>query len=82
MPAIEVRVPDLELGDISVSLSAWLVKAGAEVMPGERIVELTAGEAVVQLVAPAAGLMAKRCIAENQVVRPGDLLALISAGDG
>lgn len=79
MSTHELRMPDLGLGDIEVALSAWLVKVGAEVMPGERIVELTAGEAVIQLSSPVPGLIAKRCVAENEEVKPGDLLAVISA---
>jgi len=78
MSTIDIRVPELDMGDTTVSLSAWLVKVGAEVLPGERILELTAGEAVIQISSPVSGLIAKRCVAENDDVRLGDLLAVIS----
>lgn len=75
-PAEHVMVvPDLGVGDGQVLLSLWLVPEGAAVSEGDRIVELVAGGATLDLEAPVSGWLVHQCVDEDTVVAPGDALA-------
>jgi len=77
----DLKLPDLGLGDLPIKLSVWLVERGAQVKEGEPVVEVLAGEAVVDLPAPASGVLIKRFVAEDQPVAVGQRLGLIEAGE-
>jgi pyruvate/2-oxoglutarate dehydrogenase complex dihydrolipoamide acyltransferase (E2) component len=73
---IPLVVPDLTFeGPVKVSL--WLVPRGATVGAGDRIVELLAGAATVDLEAPVAGRLARQFVDEDDTVGPGTVLAEI-----
>jgi pyruvate/2-oxoglutarate dehydrogenase complex dihydrolipoamide acyltransferase (E2) component len=77
MPRIELRLPDLGLGDQPISLSGWLVSRGARVEAGEPVAEVLAGPATVDLPAPAAGVLVKRLVDVDAPLFQGQVLAVI-----
>ena len=73
---VPLVVPDLTLeGPLRVSL--WLVPRGATVLAGDRIVELLAGAATIDLEAPVAGRLVRQFVDEDDTVGPGTVLAEI-----
>jgi len=68
-------VPDLGLGPVPLAVSVWLVPEGAAVRTGDRVVELVAGGATVDLEAPVTGRLLRHRADEDDVVVPGHVLA-------
>jgi pyruvate/2-oxoglutarate dehydrogenase complex dihydrolipoamide acyltransferase (E2) component len=68
-------VPDLGLGAVPLSLSLWLVAEGQRVAAGDRVVELCAGAATIDLEAPCGGRIVAILRDEDDPVAPGDVLA-------
>jgi pyruvate/2-oxoglutarate dehydrogenase complex dihydrolipoamide acyltransferase (E2) component len=78
---VPLVVPDLTLeGPVKVSL--WLVPRGATVLAGDRVVELLAGGATIDLEAPVAGRLVRQLIDEDDIVGPGTVLAEIEPAEG
>lgn len=75
------RVPLVapDLGVARVALSLWLVTEGAEVLEGDRVVELVAGGVTVDLGAPVTGRLVAQLVDEDAAVTAGDVLAEFEA---
>lgn len=73
---IPIVVPDLRVTS-PLRVSLWLVAEGSPVLAGDRIVELLAGAATVDLEAPVAGRLARCLVDEDEIVGPGSVLAEI-----
>ena len=71
-------VPSLGFATGMVSVSVWLVREGAAVLAGDRVVQLVAGAATVDLVAPMTGRLERQLVDEDACVEPGDTLALFA----
>jgi 2-oxoglutarate dehydrogenase E2 component (dihydrolipoamide succinyltransferase) len=76
---VELRLPDLDLPGVPVTASAWHAKVGQRVIEGDRLLEIHAGDAIVDLPAPASGTLVRRCVELDQPLPPGTLLAAIEA---
>ncbi len=74
-----IVMPDLDLPDVTATLSVWLVPIGKRVACGDRIVEILAGDVTVDLSAPVDGVLTTQCAAEDERVQTGDVLGLIRA---
>ena len=74
----ELTVPDLGMGDEPITLSMWLVDEDEQVVEGDRLVELLAGHATVDLPAPATGVLARHCVETDDPVHVGQRIALIT----
>ena len=74
-----LTLPDLDLPGATVTASSWLAATGARVVEGDRLLEVLAGEATIDLAAPATGILAKRCVEIDDVLEVGQLLAIIDA---
>ena len=74
---VPLHVPDLALDPTPLTLCVWLVPVGRQVTIGERIVEIVAGPAVVDLPAPASGVLIEQSVPEDTVVETGTLLGWI-----
>jgi pyruvate/2-oxoglutarate dehydrogenase complex dihydrolipoamide acyltransferase (E2) component len=72
-------VPDLGMPAVGIVVSVWLVPLGASVKPGDRVVELLAGDATVDLVSPVNGVFWERHVPEDEPVVPGQVLGLIKS---
>jgi 2-oxoglutarate dehydrogenase E2 component (dihydrolipoamide succinyltransferase) len=77
MPQIELRLPDLGLDDQPITLSAWLVPRGAHVTPGERVAEILAGPATIDLPSPVDGVILRRLVDVDELITVGQPLAVI-----
>lgn len=77
---VPVVVPDIAVGG-PLQVSLWLVPRGASVLAGDRIVELLAGAATIDLEAPVAGRLMRRLVDEDDTVGPGTVLAEIEPAE-
>lgn len=79
--AVRLCVPELGFAPGEVSLSLWLVGEGSAVVAGDRVVELVAGAATVDLTAPVSGRLS-RCLAEeDEPLATGQPIAEFAEGD-
>jgi pyruvate/2-oxoglutarate dehydrogenase complex dihydrolipoamide acyltransferase (E2) component len=62
-----------------VRVSLWLVPEGAEVLEGDRVVELLAGGAIIDLESPVAGRLVVQLADEDELVTPGMVIAEFEA---
>lgn len=75
---IEVELPDIALEDgEEATICSWFVDEDDEVEEGEDIVELLVDETTVSVPAPATGRLVKIVAQEGEVVRVGDVLAIL-----
>ncbi len=70
-----LAVPDCGLVGCGLRLSLWLVPEGARVREGDRVVELLAGGATIDLEAPVAGRLVAQLVEEDEEVAPGRVIA-------
>ena len=77
MSPYDLILPDLGLDDRPIVLSLWLVKEGTQVTEGEPVVEVMAGEATVDLPAPADGTLVEHLVDEGEAIAVGCRLAVI-----
>ena len=68
-------VPQFGIEGVPLSLSLWLVPVGTEVLEGDRVVELLAGGASIDLGAPVAGRLVRQLVDEDEPVAAGTVLA-------
>lgn len=73
----ELILPDLGMNGTPLTVSLWLIAPGARVNAGDRVVEILAGSATVDLSAPASGRLTQRFVQEDDPVCPGQVLAVI-----
>lgn len=64
-----------DVGCAGVCVSVWLVAEGADVIEGDRVVELVAGGATIDLEAPVTGRLVVQRIDEDGPVTAGAVLA-------
>ena len=81
MTRFELYVPELGLGPTPITVGAWLVRRGQRVERGESVVELVTGDAVVDLEAPADGVLLRKCAGEDDAVAVGDRLAVFDRAE-
>lgn len=80
MARFEVRLPDLGLGETPIRLTVWLAGRGHSIERGEPILEVTSGAVTLDLPSPADGLLAEKLVREDDLVKPGDPVAIIETG--
>ena len=76
---VPIRLPDL--GDATAKFSLWAVRPGDDVREGERIAEVTIPGLVLDIVAPAAGLLAERFVNAGESLTAGQLIGNIETGE-
>ncbi|MFQ5966741.1 MAG: dihydrolipoamide acetyltransferase family protein [Acidimicrobiia bacterium] len=79
--AHEFRLPDIGEGLTEGEIVRWLVDVGDEVKADQPLVEVETDKAVVEIPAPASGILLHRGGAEGDVIRVGEILAVIGAAD-
>lgn len=72
---IEVELPEIEAEEVTIC--SWYVDEDDEVEEGEDLVELLADEATFSIPAPAAGKLVEIVAKEGDVVKVGDVLAIL-----
>jgi 2-oxoglutarate dehydrogenase E2 component (dihydrolipoamide succinyltransferase) len=81
---IELLLPELGMGAVPLLVGQWLVEAGREVTEGDRLLEIVAGSATVDLPAPASGVLREMLVGEDDRLTVGQVLGVIESrgGDG
>jgi len=74
-----LAVPECGMMGVPVRVSLWLVPEGADVLEGDRVVELLAGGATIDLESPVAGRLVTQLVDEDDVVTPGTVIAEFEA---
>ena len=74
---IEVRVPQLPESVADATLVSWHKKAGDTVARDENLIDLETDKVVLEVPAPAAGVLKEIKLADGTVVTSGQVLALI-----
>ena len=72
-----ILVPELGMPGVPIWVSVWLVPLGTRVSAGDRLVELVAGDAVVDVAAPDCGVFCQRLVEADEVVAVGQVLGAI-----
>ena len=75
-----LAVPECGVMGVPVRVSLWLVPEGADVLEGDRVVELLVGGATIDLESPVAGRLVAQLVDEDDVVTPGATIAEFEAG--
>lgn len=78
-PHARVTLVAPETGIARVAVSVWLVAEGADVVEGDRVVELVGGGVTVDLGAPVTGRLVAQLVDEDATVAAGDALAEFEA---
>jgi len=74
---IELKLPDVGEGIAEGEVVRWLVVEGAQVKEDDPLVEILTDKANVEIPSPVTGTVVKILAAPGQVVKVGELLALI-----
>jgi 2-oxoisovalerate dehydrogenase E2 component (dihydrolipoyl transacylase) len=74
---VELRLPDFDVGDVVITVCSWHVDTGQHVVEGDRLLEVLAGEATIDLSAPASGRLIERAARVDEPLAIGQLLAVI-----
>ncbi|HEY8518585.1 MAG TPA: 2-oxoglutarate dehydrogenase complex dihydrolipoyllysine-residue succinyltransferase [Gammaproteobacteria bacterium] len=77
---IEIKVPQLPESVADATLVAWHKKAGDAVRRDENLVDLETDKVVLEVPAPADGVLKEISIAEGAVVSSGQVLGLVEPG--
>ena len=75
----ELRLLDLDLPGVAVTACCWHAAVGEHVSEGNRLLEVHAGDAIVDLAAPVSGVLVERCVEIDQPLATGQVLARIHA---
>lgn len=78
---IEIKVPPLPESVTDATLVAWHKKPGEAVSRDENLVDLETDKVVLEVPAPASGVIAKIKVADGAVVVAGDVLAILEEGE-
>jgi pyruvate/2-oxoglutarate dehydrogenase complex dihydrolipoamide acyltransferase (E2) component len=75
---IDLTVPELGLDNAQeILVSCWLVGCGDELIEGDRVVELLAGDITFDVSSPVTGRLVHIAVEPDDKVRPGDCLGTI-----
>jgi 2-oxoglutarate dehydrogenase E2 component (dihydrolipoamide succinyltransferase) len=80
--SIEIKVPALPESVTDATLVAWHKKAGDRVSRDENLVDLETDKVVLEVPAPAAGIIKELRVEDGATVTAGDVLAILEEGDG
>lgn len=72
-------VPDCGVVGMPVRVSLWLVPEDTDVLEGDRVVELLAGGAIIDLESPVSGRLVTQLADEDETVTPGMVIAEFEA---
>src|SRR5580658_3252454 len=81
MTALEIRLPDLGDGLAEAEIVEWLVEIGDGVKEDQPILTVSTDKAVVEIPAPAPGMLSHRGGAAGEVLAVGALLATIEVAE-
>lgn len=74
---LEFRLPDVGEGIHEATIAGWLVEVGDSVRLDQPIVEIETDKALVEIPAPAAGVIAEIALPQGTTAKVGDVLVVI-----
>ncbi len=77
----ELQLPDLGLPGQPIRAGLWLVVEGSRVVQGDPMLEVVAGSVLVDLPAPADGLLVEILVTEDEPLEVGQSLAVIQSDE-
>ncbi len=77
---VEIRVPQLPESVADATLVAWRKQPGDAVSRDENLADLETDKVVLEVPAPAAGILQEISAPAGTTVKNGDLLAVLEAG--
>ena len=80
--SIEIKVPALPESVTDATLVAWHKKAGDRVSRDENLVDLETDKVVLEVPAPADGVLQEIKVKDGATVTAGDVLAVLAEGEG
>ena len=80
--SIEIKVPALPESVTDATLVAWHKKAGERVSRDENLVDLETDKVVLEVPAPADGVLQEIKVEDGATVTAGDVLAILAEGEG
>ena len=78
---IEIKVPALPESVTDATLVAWHKKAGEQVSRDENLVDLETDKVVLEVPAPANGVLQEIKVDDGATVTAGDVLAILAEGE-
>ena len=78
----EVTIPEFSESVSEGTVGAWLKQIGDKVQEGETLVEIETDKVVLEIPAPADGVLEKIIKAQNDVVVSNETIALLASNDG
>jgi 2-oxoglutarate dehydrogenase E2 component (dihydrolipoamide succinyltransferase) len=78
----EIKVPPLPESVSDATLIVWHKKTGDAVSRDENLVDLETDKVVLEVPAPAAGILQRILIPDGTTVRAGDVIAILAEGKG
>ena len=79
--SIEIKVPALPESVTDATLVAWHKKAGESVRRDENLVDLETDKVVLEVPAPADGVLQEIKVEDGATVTAGDVLAVLAEGE-
>jgi pyruvate/2-oxoglutarate dehydrogenase complex dihydrolipoamide acyltransferase (E2) component len=76
---VELRLPNLDLPGVPITACTWHANVGDRVIEGDRLLEVLAGDAIIDLPAPATGKLLERKVQPDDALATGQVLAVIAA---
>ena len=80
--SIEIKVPALPESVTDATLVAWHKKVGETVRRDENLVDLETDKVVLEVPAPADGVLQEIRVEDGATVTAGDVLAVLAEGEG
>jgi len=74
---ISLIMPQLDLPHHTATVCLWHRSCGRQVDFGEPLIEVVAGEVLIDIPAPATGVLAEKYVQNDDVVSGGQLLGII-----
>ena len=76
---IEIRIPEEQEEGTTLELAGWLKKVGEMVAKDEAVAEVATDKAVLEIPAPAAGILREQLVGEEDALEPGQLIGRLEA---
>jgi len=78
---IEIRVPQLPESVSDATIAAWVIKEGDNVNEDQNLLELETDKVVLEVPAPASGVLTKIMAEEGETVYSGDVIGILEEGE-
>lgn len=80
--SVEIKVPTLPESVSDATVAKWYKKEGERIERDENLVDLETDKVMLEVPAPASGVLKEISVSEGDTVSEGQLLAVISEGEG